>query len=137
MQINIGGMQDLLLCATYFILDKPGLHIVVTTAKHACVRVLKRVLMLSTYRLQIFPVKYEFQGIRGKLKKPVRKHVLAILNDLYGDQVLSSSFVIEMSNKEDFKDFEAMIKKQTFHPVNLSLSRVIIKLIKCLFAIRS
>ena len=30
-----------------------------------------------------------------------------------------------MSNKEDFKDFEEMTeKKQTFHPVNLSLSRV-------------
>ena len=43
----------------------------------------------------------------------------------YGDQALSSSLVLQMSNKEDFKDFEAMTEKQTFHPVvNLSLSRV-------------
>ena len=59
----------------------------VTIAQHACDRVLKRVLKLSTYRLQIFFVKYEYLrslqlcddlGIYGKLKRPVSKHVFAI-----------------------------------------------------------
>ena len=49
---------------------------------------LKRILKLSIYRLQIFPVKYkyvpslqlcEYQSIRGKIRKRVCKHVLAIL----------------------------------------------------------
>ena len=71
-----------------FISVKPGLHIVVTIAQHACDRVLKRVSKLSTYRLQIFLVKYEYlrsvqlcedQGVRRKLKTPVYKHVFAIL----------------------------------------------------------
>ena len=71
-----------------FIIVKPGLHAVVTIARYTYNRVLKRVLKLSTYRLQIFLVKYEYllslqlcedQGIRRKLKKPVHKHVLAIL----------------------------------------------------------
>ena len=44
--------------------------------------------------------------------------------DLYGDQDLSSGPVLQMPNKDDFKDFEAMTKEQTFHPVNASLSRV-------------
>ena len=44
---------------------------------------------------------------------------------IYGDHALSSSLVLQMSNKEDFKDFEAMTEKTDFfHPVNLSLSRV-------------
>ena len=60
------------------------LHIVVTIAQYACDRVLKRVLKLPTYRLQIFLVRYEYlrslqlwedQGISGKLNK----HVFAIL----------------------------------------------------------
>ena len=66
-----------------FILVKSGLHMVL-----AFDRVLKRFffLKLSTYRLQIFLVKYEYlrslelceyQGVRGKLKKPC-KHVLQI-----------------------------------------------------------
>ena len=67
---------------------KPGLQKVVTIAEHACDHVLKKVLKLSTYRSQISLVKYEYlrslqlyedQGIRGKLKKRVLKHVLAIL----------------------------------------------------------
>ena len=69
---------------------KPGLHLdtVVRIAEHACDYALKRVLKLSACRLQIFLVKYEYlrslqlcedQSIRGKLKKRVRKHVLAIL----------------------------------------------------------
>ena len=70
-----------------FISVKPDLHIVVTIAQHACDRVLKRILKLSTYRLQIFLVKYEYlrslqlcedQGIPGNLKRAVSKHVLAI-----------------------------------------------------------
>ena len=36
-----------------FISVKPGLHIVVTVAKHAYHRVLKRVLKLSSSRLQV------------------------------------------------------------------------------------
>ena len=39
---------------------KPGLHIVVTIAEHACDHVLKKVLKLLIYRLQIFLVKYEY-----------------------------------------------------------------------------
>ena len=72
-----------------FILVKPGLYIVVTIAQHACDRVLKRVLKLSTYRLQIFLVKYEYlrllqlcedQGIRRKLTETCSQtDVLAIL----------------------------------------------------------
>ena len=58
-----------------------------TIAQYPCDRILKTVLNLSTYRLQIFLMKYEHlrllqlckdQGIHGKLKKPVRKHVLVI-----------------------------------------------------------
>ena len=86
MQIKIGGMQGLFLCATFFISVYPGLHIAITIVQHACHRVPKRVLKMSTYRLQIFPVKYyylqplqpcEDQSIRGKLEKPICKHVLA------------------------------------------------------------
>ena len=68
-------MQGLFYVQLYF---SYNLHIVVTIAQHAWDRVLKRVLKLSKYRLQIFLVKYEKlrslqqcegQGIRGKLKK--------------------------------------------------------------------
>ena len=61
-----------------FIPVKPGTHIVVTIAQHACDRVPKKVLKLSTYRLQIFLVKYEYlrslqlpedKGISAKLKR--------------------------------------------------------------------
>ena len=113
-----------------FILVKAGLHIVVTIAKHACDRVLKRVFKLSTHRLQILLVKYEYlrssqlckdQGIRRKLKKPVREHVLAILTT-YMEPGIEFDSCSEMSNKADFKDFKAMTEKQAFQPVNLSLS---------------
>ena len=65
---------------------KPDLHTVITIAQHAYDRVLKRVLKLSTYRLQIFLLKYEYlrslqlcedQGICGKLKRPVKVHSLS------------------------------------------------------------
>ena len=98
---------------------------VVMIGQHAGDRVLTRVLKLLTYQLQIFLVKYEYlqslqlcedQGIHGKLKKPVCKCVFSIL-DLHGDQASSSSLVLKMSNKEDFKDFEVMTeKKDTFPP---------------------
>ena len=47
-------------CHTQFIKVKPGPHIVVTIAEHAYDHVLKRVLKLSTYRLQVLLVKYEY-----------------------------------------------------------------------------
>ena len=73
----------------------PGLHLdkVVTIAEHACNHVLKRVLKLSAYRLQIFLVKYEYlrslqlcedQGIRGKLKKRVCTNVCLRSSQLIG-----------------------------------------------------
>ena len=75
---------------------KPGFHMVITIAGHACDHVLKRVLKLLMYRLQIYLVKHEYlrslqlceeQGIPGKLKKHVCNHVLAIdPHDSYGDQ---------------------------------------------------
>ena len=55
---------------------KPGLHMVEISTEHVCDHVLKRISKLSTYRLQIFLVKYEYlrllqlcedQGIRGQL----------------------------------------------------------------------
>ena len=102
-----------------FISVKPNLHMVLTIAQHACDLVPKRILKLSVYRLQIFIVKYEYlrslrlcedQDICGKLKRPVSKHVLAIFTTLR-DQALSSSFILKMSNKEDFKDFKAVTEK--------------------------
>ena len=54
---------------------------------------------------------------------PPRESTVASL--IYGDQALSLSLVLQMSNKEDFKDFEAMTEKnRLFHPVYLSFSRV-------------
>ena len=38
---------------------------------------------------------------------------------LNGDQALSSSLVLKMSNKEDFKDFKAMTEKANFLPSKL------------------
>ena len=67
---------------------KPGLHIVVTIAEYASDDATKRILRLSTHRLQIFLEKYgylrslplcEDQVPREKPKKRVCNHVLAIL----------------------------------------------------------
>ena len=67
---------------------KPGLLIVVTIAEHTSDDAPKRILRLSTHRMQIFLVKYEYQRSsllcedqvpRGKPKKGVCSHVLAIL----------------------------------------------------------
>ena len=50
----------------FIALLKPGVNIVLTIAENACSRVLKIVLELSTYRLQMFLVKYEDMGsLRG------------------------------------------------------------------------
>ena len=82
MELKIGGMQGL-----FYVQLSYYLHRVVTISQYACNRVLKRVLKLSTYRLEIFFVKYEYlqslqlcedQGRRGKRKKLVCKHVLTI-----------------------------------------------------------
>ena len=57
--------------------------------------------------------KYSFLKI--PLPPPSRESTVAFF--IHGDQALSSSLVLQMSNKEDFKDFEAMAeKKQTFSP---------------------
>ena len=67
---------------------KSGLHKVLTIAERASNVAPKRILRLSIHRLQIFLEKYEYprslqlredQGIRGKLKKRVCNHLLAIL----------------------------------------------------------
>ena len=44
---NEGNAELVAMHSSIFV--KPGLHIVITIAQHACDRVLKRVLKLSTY----------------------------------------------------------------------------------------
>ena len=52
---------------------KPGLHIVVRVAEHACDDASKRILMHSAYRLQIFPVRDQYLRPGGALPyKPIR-----------------------------------------------------------------
>ena len=67
---------------------KPDLHIVVRVAEHACDDASKRILKPSTYRLQIFLVRYQYlrsllprgdQDIAEQLEKHVLKPMLAIL----------------------------------------------------------
>ena len=79
---------------------KPGLHVVVTIAEHACDHVLNGVLKLLIYRSEAFLVKYkhlrslqlcEDQGILGKLKKCVRNLVLAILTTYMETRLKSCS----------------------------------------------
>ena len=81
------------------------------------------VLKLSTYRLQIFLVKYKYllslelcedQGIHEKVKNLFVTCACDLIYDLYGDQALSSSLALKMSNKEDFKDFEVMAENTDF-----------------------
>ena len=68
-------MQGLFYLQLYF---SYYVHItVVTIAQYTCNRVLKGVLKLSTYRLQIQLCKD--QGICGKLKESVRKYMLRSL----------------------------------------------------------
>ena len=74
---------------TTCMVSNPGFHIVVTIAEHACCdHGLKTVLKPSSYRLQIFRVKYEYlrslqlceyQFVRGKPKKRVCNDALATL----------------------------------------------------------
>ena len=67
---------------------KPCLHIALRVAEHACDDASKRILKLSTYRLQIFLVRdqylrsllpHGYQAIAGQLEKHVLKPMLAIL----------------------------------------------------------
>ena len=67
---------------------KPGLHIVVRVAEHACDDASKRIFRPSTHRLQIFLVRDQYlrsllplgdQTIAGQLEKHVLKPMLAIL----------------------------------------------------------
>ena len=67
---------------------KPGPHIVVRVAEHACDDALKGILKPSTYRFQIFLVRDQYlrsllphgdQNIVVQLEKHVLKHMLAIL----------------------------------------------------------
>ena len=67
---------------------KPGLHIVVRVAEHACEDSSKRILKPSTYRLEIFLVRDQYlrplllhgdQTIAEQLKKHALKPMRAIL----------------------------------------------------------
>ena len=67
---------------------KPGLHIVVRVAEHACNDASKRILKPSAYQLQIFLERdkylrsllpHGYQAIAGQLDKHVLKPMLAIL----------------------------------------------------------
>ena len=75
-------------CGLNYGLLKPGLHIVVRVAEHACDDASKRILKPSTYRLQICLVRDQYlrsllphrdQTIIGQLEKYVLKPMLAIL----------------------------------------------------------
>ena len=52
--------------------------------------------------------------VHGKLKKPVRRHVLAILTAYLKTRFKVFSLVLKRLDKEDFKDFEAMTEKTDF-----------------------
>ena len=64
----------------------------------------------------------EDQDICGKLKRPGSLTCAYDPYDLYGDQALSSSLVLKVSNKAIFKDFKSMTENRLFQPVNLLLS---------------
>ena len=75
---------------------KPGLHIVVRVAEHAFNDASKRILKPSTYRLQIFLVRYQYllsllprgdQAIAEQLEKHVLKPMLAILTAYMGTRL--------------------------------------------------
>ena len=102
-------------------LIKPGLDIVVTITHNACDHVLKKVLKMSTYRLQMFLVKYEH--LRS-LQLCEDQGILESLETCLRDKVLSSSLVLTISNKKDFEDFEATTEGEKFYAVELSASRV-------------
>ena len=71
------------------ITPKPGLHIVVRIAEHACDDASKRILKPSTYRLKIFLVRDQYlpslpengdQATAGQFEKHVRKPLLATIS---------------------------------------------------------
>ena len=79
---------------------KPGLHIVVRVAEHACDDASKRILKPSTYRLQIFLVRDQYlrsllphgdQTIAGQLEKHVLRPMLAILRTYMETRLKNSS----------------------------------------------
>ena len=81
---------------------KPGLHIVVRVAEHACDDASKRILKPSTYRLQIFLVRDQYlrsllqrgdKTITGQLEKHILKPILAILTT-YKETRLNISSII-------------------------------------------
>ena len=49
---------------------KPGLHIVIRVAEHACDDASKRILKTSTYRLQIFLVRNQY--LRSLLQRDTK-----------------------------------------------------------------
>ena len=81
---------------------KPGLHIVVRVAEHACDDASKRILKPSTYRLQIFLVRNQYlrlllqrgnKTIAGQLEKHVLKPILAILTTSKDTRLKISSII--------------------------------------------
>ena len=81
---------------------KPGLHMVVRVAEHACDDASKRILKFSTYRLQLFLVRDQYlqsllpqgdQSIAGQLEKHVLKPMLAILTTYMETRLKLSSFI--------------------------------------------
>ena len=96
---------------------KPGLHIVVRIAEHACDDASKRILKLSTYRLQIIFVRdqylrsllpYRDQAIAAQLKKHVLKPMLAILTT-YMETRLKSAVAGQRSKKTEENKHSAVI----------------------------
>ena len=96
---------------------------VVTITEHACDHVLKRILKLSTYRLQIILVKYEYlrsllrwedQGIPGKLKKRVRWHVLAIFTTYMETWLKARSHVRFQGSDSWFQKLDAGVQTVRF-----------------------
>ena len=58
--MNLDMIIDRWLGVTQHSSVKPGFHMVIAIAQHACEHVLKRVLKLLIYRLQIYLVKHEY-----------------------------------------------------------------------------
>ena len=106
---------------------KPGLHIVVTIAEHACDHVLKSVLKPLTHRLQIFPVKYEYlpslqlceyQGIPGKLKNVFATVCLRSLQLIWRPG---------LTIKEDFHRGTCYLFSFSYHKITLFEKKYVIK----------
>ena len=65
-------------------------------------------------------IKLIFSRLRRHFKKTYSQTCACDPCDLYGDQALSSRLILQMSNKEDFKNFEAMTEE-----TDLSLSKLV------------